>query len=488
MKKILLLGSVCFAAAAMFADVKPASILGNNMVLQADMPIRVWGTADAGESVTVDFMGKSATTVAGKDGYWLVELPKQGYVREGQTLKIQGKNKIEYTDILVGELWLLSGQSNMEWAFEATEGAKEVLQDLDNPQIRYFNQKKRTEEEPLDMHGIDPEITWKKCDKQSAKRMSAVGVLFGNRLSKELNVPVGLINASVGGARLESWIDKETAEATGESEWIFKMEKNFKSYQARDIELYEKMTLEERKKRGWYNPPSSAGSRLACCYNALIHPLEPLAMRGELWYQGEMNTGNGKEYAKMFPKFAEMMRKKFKNPDLWIYTVQLPDFDNKDWPGTREAQRISAVNVPKSGMAVLIDQHEIELHPREKRPLSKRLSEMALADVYGKKYDAHSPINPKATLEKGGVKIVFDNAYKGLKTTDNTAPRTFEVSQDGKNFVSANAKISNKNTVILQLPEGITSPVAVRYGWAADPDVNLVNSSDLPVSPFTLDL
>lgn len=481
----MLLGAAYFVA---FANIKPASIFGDNMVFQADMPMRIWGTADAGENVSASFMGKSAKTRADKDGKWYLELPKSSYVKEGKKLTIQGKNKVEINDVLVGEVWLLSGQSNMEWAFEATTGAKEILTDLNNTQIRYFNMKKRTEEEPLDMHGIDPEITWKKCDAQSAKRMSAVGVLFGNRLFKDLNVPVGLINASVGGARLESWIDRETAEATGESKWIFQMEKSFKEFQARDRELYEKMTPEERKKRGWYGPPSSAGSRLACCYNALIHPIEPLAMRGELWYQGEMNTGNRKEYINMFPKFAEMMRKKFKNPDLWIYTVQLPDFDNKDWPGTREAQRISAINVPKSGMAVLIDQHEIDLHPREKRELSKRLSEMALADVYGKKYDAHSPINPKIKLAGSSVKIKFDNTYKGLKTSDNTAPRTFELSDNGKDFVAAEAKITGKDEVTLKLPAGISAPQKVRYAWSADPDVNLFNSADLPVSPFEEDV
>ena len=476
------------ACSAAFADVKPASIFGDNMVLQAGMPIRVWGSADPGEKVSVSFIGKSAKTTAGKDGKWHVELPKSGYVKDGQTLSIQGKNKVEIKDVLVGEVWLLSGQSNMEWAYEATTGAKEVLQNLDNPQIRYFNMEKRTEEEPLDMHGIDPKTAWRKCDGQSAKRMSAVGVMFGNRVYEDLKAPIGLINASVGGARLESWIDREAAIATGESKWIFEMEKNFKSFQARDRELYEKMTPEERKKRGWYNPPSSACSRLACCYNAMVYPLEPLAMRGVLWYQGEMNTGNRSQYEKMFPVYAKMMREKFKNPDLWIYTVQLPDFDNKDWPGTREAQRRSAVNVPKSGMTVLIDQHEIELHPRDKRALGKRISEMALADVYGKKYDAHSPINPKASLSGNIVNIKFDNAYKGLRTTDGKAPRTFELSEDGKNFVAAEATIRGKDEVLLKLPEGMSKPIMVHYAWAADPNVNLVNSSALPASPFEIDV
>jgi sialate O-acetylesterase len=214
----------------------------------------------------------------------------------------------------------------------------------------------------------------------------------------------------------------------------------------------------------------------------------PYAVRGELWYQGEGNAGAPKPYYKIFIKYAEMMRAILKNPEMPIYTVQLPDYTNKEWPAFRDVQRRIAMAVPHGGIAVTIDGHEMELHPTDKTNVIKRLSEMALADVYGKKYDAHSPIAPQLKLSGKNVKIKFDNAYKGLKTSDGKAPRTFEVSADGKNFVEADARITGKDEVTLKLPESVSTPVKVRYGWAPDPDVNLFNSADLPVSPFEGDI
>lgn len=483
-----------FFGSALYADVKPANIITDNMVLQKGMPVRIWGTADAGEKVSVKFMKSSGSTVAGKDGKWRVDLkaPKK-YVSDGQELVIQGKNKIVLKNVVVGEVWLGSGQSNMEYHIRHVKNTEQYIKENGVPNVRYFRVPANGSEEPIGMHDLPPESKWEKFDAENFKanrEMSIILTFFGKRLNEELdgNPIIGLINTSFGGANLETWVSKETfseAGLTGEFERITKM---VKGWHDNDVRKYDALPDAERAKKRDPRTKPNWESRPANSYNAMVAPIVPYPFKGMLWYQGEMNSGMDL-YLKEFPFYVGMMRKIFENPNMPIYTVQLPDYKEKNWPKTRDVQRKLADIVENSDVAVTIDGHEIDLHPQDKTMVTDRLARLALVHTYGKKdIVASSPRPEKVSLDGKSVKVQFKNCYKGLKLKDGAEVRNFEVAgKDGK-FVEAKAKIASKNVVEVEVPSEISEPAKVRYAWAADPDVNLYNSGDLPASPFEEDI
>lgn len=468
-----------------YADVRCADIFSDNMVLQADMPIRVWGTADAGEKVSVNFMNLKGSTIADKNGKWRVNLPAKKYVKEGQQLVVQGKNKVVFNDVLVGEVWICLGQSNMDVNINFMTGAKEFLDKYSNlPLVRYFLIPKATAEKPRGEHDLVDAQRWLPVSPENRnkfKEISAVGARFGVELFENLDVPIGLISAAVGGSRLESWMTREAAADAGETEYVERVERDFNKWQVRDIALWEALPDEERAKK---NKPNNRCGVITWCHNAMVAPLIPLSMRGEIWYQGEMNCGTHNNYINLFPQYAKMMRKFFENKNLYIFTVQLPDSDNKDWAPLRDVQRKLGDIVEKSGVAIIIDGGETEIHPRDKQKPAHRLALMALSDVYGKKIISRSPMPLKLSQKENYVDVSFKNCGKGLKLSEGDSVRTFEVAGEDGKFYKAEAKIVSKKTVRLQIPSEVSNAKKVRYAWGADPDVNLYNSADLPASPF----
>ncbi len=490
MKRTFAIFAALYSCAA-FADVKPAAIFTDNMIFQADMPMRVWGSADPGEKVKVSFMGKSAHASAGKDGYWRADLPPSKYVRKGGELLIEGKNRVAIKNVVVGEVWLCSGQSNMEYSLSSAKGGREIVNSAEKPLVRFINIPLNTAEKPLGMHGVDSSVSWAEATSEYRKqleRASAVGMLFAFEIYEKLGVPVGILNSSYGGSRLESWMTRGAAEKSGEMPYVERMEKLFNQWQERDIAEWEKMTDDERRQKGRIKKPNNRNGVVQWCYNAMINPLEPFAVRGELWYQGEMNSGTAKEYLALFPKYAEMMREKFENPRMLIFSVQLPDFKEKGWIALRDVQRRLGEAVPLSGCAVIIDGNEIDLHPKDKDAVAHRLALLALSDAYGMKVDSRSPVPAKVSLSGGAVRVDFKYAANGLKTSDSKPPRTFEAAgADGK-FYPAEARIQGKSSVVLALPPEVKNPAKVRYGWSEDPDVNLYSGAGLPASPFEEDV
>lgn len=486
MKIKFLIGLMAVAGGlSAYADVKCADIFSDHMVLQADMPIRIWGMADAGEKVSVKFMNLKGGAIADKNGYWRVNLPPKKYVKEGQELVVQGKNTIVFKDVLVGEVWLCSGQSNMDVNITSMIDSKEFLDKNSNlPLVRYYFIPKATAEKPRGPHDLTDAQKWLPVLPEYRRQFSmasAVGSKFAVELFEELGVPIGYISAAVGGSRLESWMTREAAAAAGETEYVEHMEKNFNKWQARDIALWEALPAEERSKK---RRPDNRCGVITWCYNAMTAPLQPLSMRGEIWYQGEMNNGTHDNYINLFPEYAKMMRKCFENENFYIYTVQLPDSVDKGWAPLRNVQRKLGDMVEKSGVAIIIDGGETELHPRDKTKPAHRLAIMALADIYGKKIVSRSPMPKKVEAENGFVKITFKNCAKGLKLSDGKEPRCFEVAGGDNKFHPAKAKIAGKNKILLTIPEEVIDAKKVRYAWAPDPDVNLYNSGDLPASPF----
>ena len=486
-KNAALLGLAVLAASRAFSEVKPARIFSDNMVIQANAPIRVWGTAEKGENISVEFMGSNASTVADKNGYWRVALPPQQYLKEGTTLTIKGINKIVYRDVLVGEVWLGSGQSNMEFQIRHVKDMDTFIKNTNLPDnIRYFLIRAHGSEKPEDMHNLPEDAVWKKYHKdnyETTRDMSILLTLFAQKLNGQLDVPIGVIGAAFGGANLETWMSPEAIAEAGTSkeaedllnrcrQWHNDDVKRWEAHEKRDTLRYPRINYESR--------PSQS-------YFAMIHPIIPFSIRGVLWYQGEMNSGP-ELYLKQFPYYAKMMRKVFDNPKMPIYTVQLPDYKENHWPKIRDVQRRLADIVENCGVAVTIDGHEIDLHPRDKNMVVDRLSRMALADNYGLKIVSRSPMPLKASLERGGVKVVFKNVAQGLALKDGKEVRTFELAGEDGKFYPATAKIVSKNSVLIAPVNEVPNPVKVRYAWAPDPDVNLYNSGDLPASPFELDL
>lgn len=482
----LLMGALVLigVGSSLFAEVKPAGIFTDNMVLQANVPIRVWGTADKGEKVSVEFMGTNASAVADDNGYWRVDLPAQKYVKEGVDLVVQGINKIIFRDVLVGEVWLGSGQSNMEFQMRHVKELDNVAKDPKIPaNIRYFLIKAHGSPVPEDMHNLPESAGWKKYHRDNyeiTRDVSVLLTLFAQKMYAELDVPIGVISVAYGGANLETWMNEKAIAEAGMTEHAKKLLNTCRSWHNDDVKRWD-----AHKDRATLRfPRLNYESRPSNSYNAMMNPIIPYSIRGVLWYQGEMNSGP-ENYIKLFPYYAKMMREIFENPKLPIYSVQLPDYKENHWPKTRDVQRKLADIVPNTGVAITIDGNEIDLHPRDKTMVVDRLSRMVLADNYGKKLVSRSPMPDTLKLKGDNVEVKFKNTYKGLKLKgDGKEVNCFEVAGSDKKFVKASAKIATKSSVKVKIPNGIADPQFVRYAWEADPDVNLYNSGDLPASPF----
>lgn len=479
---VFCLALIC-AEGALLAKVRPARIFTDNMVLQANSPIRIWGSADKGEKVTVEFLGTSASAIADNRGFWRVNLAAQNYVKKGVNLKIQGTNTIVFKDVLVGEVWLGSGQSNMQFPLRHVNELHDMAKDPKNvPQnIRFFLVETCGAPTPNDMHTLPKNAKWLKYEAENyeiTKEMSVLLTLFSQRLNQELDVPVGVIAVGYGASCVEAWDNEKALIETG----LATPTQNKLNYEREQHDKAIK-EWEENGKSATY-PTINYNGRPATAYNAMINPLIPYSIRGLLWYQGEGNEGN-ENYMKYFLAYANMMREVFENPDMPIYTVQLPDMNNDNWPKMREVQRKLADMIPNSGIAITIDGHEIDLHPKDKRKVADRLLRMALADVYGKDIVDRSPMPENVSLSGEKVIVEFRHTYGGLKSKDGSENiRCFELAGSDKNFVSATAKIASENTVEITIPDGVSAPKYVHYAWSADPDVNLYNSGDLPASPF----
>ena len=491
MRKSLMLAAVCGAAAVpAFAALRPAYVFTDEMVLQAHRPVPIWGLGDPGERFTVSFGGKQiAEGVADAEGRWRVDLPAMDYVRKGQTLQLRGSNIVEFKDVLVGEVWLGSGQSNMEFPLDLCEEGKVIAKGGVLPDtVRYIHVPKDGDTKPRDLFGLPRDCRWHKYTAQNEsenRRMSMLLTFFAKRFLQDLDVPLGLVSIAAGGANLESWMSAEAIAEAGTVEDAEKLLKICEGWRSNDIRRWESRPENEKNR---LFPRINYESRPSQCWNALACPVKPFAVRGIFYYQGEMNSGP-KLYEKQYPAFVKNFRTAFEDPKLPFYIVQLPDFKGDHWPFIRDIQRKMSEQIPGCGLAVAIDGHEIELHPRDKRKIADRLTRLVLADCYGRKdVVARSPHPLSAKVNGKAVDVTFKYVAEGLKLSDGSVPRTFELAGEDRKFVAAEAKLVGKDTVRLTVPQGLSGVKHVRYGWDPDPDVNLVNSGDLPATPFEISL
>jgi sialate O-acetylesterase len=446
----LVLGLCCSSAAPVRADVKPHGLFTENMVLQHGVKVPVWGTADPGEQVRVEIKGTgfgiATGKQAGQDGKWLVYLDKLPPGGPYQ-MTIEGKNKIEFKNVLAGEVWVCGGQSNMEWGLNRTENAKDAIERSENPTIRLFTVQRTGAPAPqADLPSKKGVVsTWTECNPKTVGNFSAVGYYFGRDLQKALKVPVGLIHSSVGGTAAERWTTKETLAAYPET-------KNLK------------------------------GSDL---YNAMIAPLIPYAIKGVIWYQGESNGGRAAQYRTLFPAMIKNWRDEWKQGDFPFLFVQLAPVRTKaDWAELREAQLLS-LKVPHTAMAVITDAgHPTDIHPPKKEPVGARLALGARAIAYGEKIVYSGPIYSGMKVDGDKVILNFQHLGGGLEAKGGALTGFTIAGADGK-FVNAEATIV-KDTVVVRSPD-VAQPTAVRFGWSSYPEVNLFNREGLPASPFRTD-
>jgi sialate O-acetylesterase len=471
-------------ATSVSAEVKLPNVIGNDMVLQRDLPVPIWGWADKGEEVTVTFAGQSKTAKPGKNGKWMVKLSALKANSKPATLTIKGSNEINLENILVGEVWICSGQSNMEWSIRSSMNAKEEIAASDHPGIRLFNVPgHKTHPKPQQRLAIPTE--WKVCKPDTSANFSAVGYYFGRRLHKELGVPVGLVGSNWGGTRIEPWTTLAGFESVSE---LSKEAEKVKSYKA-DTKV--------------------GGGSPSAIYNQMVHPLAPFAMRGGIWYQGESNGGEHMSYYHKKHALVNGWRKVFQNKDLAFYWVQLANFQNPGtnpaggdgWAKIREAQT-KALDIPHTGMAVAIDLADAhnprDIHPRNKQDVGGRLAQWALHQTYDKKNLV--PTGPLYTSHKvkgNMIHLSFDHVGKGLMVGKKTKLEPtaevkggklehFSIAGEDKKWVWADAAIEG-DTVVVSSKE-VKKPVAVRYGFTMNPaNANLYNKDGIPALPFRTD-
>ncbi len=468
------------------ADVKLPAIISDGMVLQQGMAVPLWGWADEGESVTVEFQKQKVTATA-KGGKWLVRLKS---LKAGGpfTLTVSGKNKIELKNVLVGEVWICGGQSNMQWRLNQTDNAEAEIAGAKYPMIRLFTAP-RSE---VDAPAADVKADWKECSPETVATFSAVGYYFGRDLHKARNVPIGLINNAVGGSPAESWTSAGVLNADAEykqfaAEYPKRMEK-YEEAMAKHREDAEKAKAENKPApRAPGKPWMPSG-----LYNGMLSPLAPYAIKGVIWYQGESNATRAYQYRRLFPTMILDWRSLWAQGDFPFLFVQLAAFGpnsqktgESDWAELREAQLMTLSASPKTGMALAIDVGTYDdIHPRNKQPVGARLALTARAVAYGEKIVHSGPVYQSMKAEGDKVVLSFKHTGGGLEARGGEL-KGFIIAGDDKVWREAKAEI-NGDRVIVSSPE-VAKPAAVRYAWAKYPTCNLYNKEGLPATPFRTD-
>jgi sialate O-acetylesterase len=485
------------------ATVVPNPLFSDNAVLQQGMPIPVWGTANDAEEVSVRFDGNTFSTIA-KDGKWMVMLPPHS-AGGPYEMVFYGQNTNTVTNVLVGEVWLCSGQSNMERHLGLQMGQKPIVNweaeaaSANYPQLRQFSVSHAISTNPVEtLCG-----SWQVCSPSTVTNFTAVGYYFGRDLQKKLKVPVGLIHSSWGGTPAEAWTRKE-AMATNPA--LLSLLTSFTTNVANFPEKLAKYQSDEPKLKADYTnalakaiaeakptprPPAPPvdplkDSHSPCClFNAMIHPLIPYAIRGVIWYQGESNAERGKEYRTLFPAMIADWRSLWGIGNFPFLYVQIAPHE-KMTPEIREAQFLTLAKSPNTAMAVIIDHGDAkDIHPAEKEPVGQRLALAARALAYGEKIEYSGPLYKSMKIDGNKVTLSFSHTGGGLMAKDGDLKGFTLVAKDGQQ-VPAKAVISG-NTVVISSKTAL-DPVAVRYGWTNVPEGNLFNTEGLPASPFRTDI
>jgi sialate O-acetylesterase len=477
------------------ADVKPHGLCSDGMVLQQKSDAMLWGTAGKDETVSVTFRDQKVSVKADGQGNWALQV-KTGEAGGPFEMTIAGKNTINYKNVLVGEVWVCSGQSNMQWSVNSCDqGDKDhAAKAPHNAMLRMFQVPYRPTAWPM----TDVAGSWVEADPKVVGNWTAVGYFFGRDLQEKLKVPVGLIQSAVGGTRAEAWTSPQTL-------------MNNSDYSAEFRAWQNQLMLTPDGKAMHPNAP-------AVLYNGMIQPILNYRIQGAIWYQGESNAGKAYAYRTLFPMMIDDWRRLWKQPDFPFYFVQLAPFTSirkepgpSSWAELREAQ-LMTLKLRNTGMAVITDLgSEYDIHPTPKRPVGERLAVVARAQTYGEKVEYSGPQFRTMKIEGNKAALTFDHAEGGLvayelvPTAERKDPKSGDVRAEwrvknasegaplvgftlaGKDqvFHPAKAEISGNNVIVTS--GAVSDPIAVRYGWADHPVCNLFNRAGLPASPFRSD-
>lgn len=499
MNSRLIPSSLMTAMAAIFASSLQAAVMPNPLftdgaVLQRDQPLPVWGTARDGEKVTVEIGGQKLSTTA-TDGKWRVELMQ---LKAGGplTMKITGDNVVTVGNLLIGDVWLCSGQSNMHFQMKSVESAPQEIAKMDHPGVRFFTVKQQFGQEPT----TTVAGAWKPVSPATASDCSAVACYFGTALHRNNGIPIGLIISSVGGTRIESWMRSETLAATGESRGLVekwqgvspaefeKIGAAYSSFQHQRDQIHPAQ-VREAKAKGQPVPPAPVAPKQRChdspaaLHNGMIAPLQPYAIRGATWYQGESNAGQPLPYQKLLPAMISDWRSVW-GKDLPFLFVQIAPHRSIH-PTFREAQHLIWQNTPRTAMVVTTDVGNADnIHPTIKRPVGERLALAARSLSDGENIVSSGPVFKGISIEGNRAVISFAHAGGGLIAKGGVLRGFTIAGSDGK-FLTADARIEGDTVVVSA--EKLTHPTAVRYNWAMIPEGNLFNREDLPAAPFRTD-
>jgi sialate O-acetylesterase len=501
-----ILAVLAMFAGTVLADVKLPALFSDHMVLQADTPVPVWGWAEPGEEVTVSLGEQRVATKAGADGRWQVKLDrlKPG---EGLTLTVKGKNTLTAKDVLVGEVWLCSGQSNMAMTVDRSKDFDQEKAAANFPKIRMFTVARN----PQPKAQAECAGRWEICSAETVGRFSASGYFFGREIHRKLGVAVGLINSSYGGTAVEAWTsleaqaklpeyktisepwDKLTAQPWDEAKAMAAHQKQVEAWKAAAAKAKADGKAAPRAPQKPVDPRFNQ-NHPATLYNGMIAPLIPYAIKGALWYQGESNAA--KTFASLYGLQLATLIQDWRarwGADFPFAWVQLPDFhaaqkeavENTGWVTVRE-EMLKTLRLPKTGMAITLGLGEAnDIHPKNKQEVGRRLALWALADVYQQKGVAASGPLPAGHQVSGGkVMLSFKHTDGGL-TAKGGELTGFAIAGADKKWVRATAKIAG-DRVEVSHPD-VKTPVAVRYAWADNPEFSLFNGAGLPAAPFRTD-
>lgn len=484
---------------ALQANVKLPALISDHMILQQDSPVCIWGRSEPGETVSVNFQDQAVSTKADANGRWKLYLKPMKAGRPSGMI-VSGENTIVVADVLVGEVWIGSGQSNMGVTVARANNPDQEIAQATYPMIRLFQVKLTVAEEPAE----DVEGKWQLCSPESVRNFSAIGYFFSREIHQTRRVPVGFIQSAWGGTPAESWTSRPSLQAEPSLARVFTEWNQVLANYPAAKERYDKQLAMWKLARERQKPDSDSAATPPRApagpghqntpgglFNAMIAPLTPFAMRGVLWYQGENNANKGHayEYRRLFQVMIEDWRRAFGQGNFPFLFVQLANFGkpgpNSYWPALREAQTM-ALNLRGTGMAVTIDigEHD-DIHPRNKQDVGHRLALAARHMAYAEPIEYSGPLFRQAATEGDRVRIWFDHVGAGLETSGAAGLTGFAIAGKDKHFVPAEARIDG-SSVVVSSPD-IREPVAIRYAWEADPVCNLTNKDGLPASPFRTD-
>ncbi|MGI9244256.1 MAG: sialate O-acetylesterase [Verrucomicrobiales bacterium] len=494
------------SSGVLMAELKLPAIIGDHMVLQQKQSNPIWGWDEPGAEVTVNFAGQTKSAEAGDDGRWEVELDPLEANAEPAVMAIAGTSKRELQDVLVGEVWMCSGQSNMGFSVGSDWKAQVETLASNHPNLRLISVPQvGTQELKNDFRG-----KWEAATPQSCSGFSAVGFFYGRFLHEILDVPVGLIDNAWGGSAAEAWIRRSTLEddprfARLIDEWEVKeAELSSEAAEQSHRERLEKWKARAEELKAAGKPtgraPRGPGQELSGnrrpgnIFAGVVNPTLGYGIKGVIWYQGESNSTRAWEYRDLFPFMIEQWRAEWGQGDFPFYWVQLADFRDEasepgdsTWAELREAQT-RAMKLPNSGEAVIVDLGEgNDIHPKNKYDVAARLVRWALAKDYGfDKIEPQSPTFKGMAITGAKAQLSFDHVGRGLRTVDTRELRGFAICGEDQKWVWAEAKFLGKDKVEVWA-DSIQSPVAVRYAWADNPVCNLLSSDGLPLTPFRTD-